>query len=273
LYAEVPEKGFMPSTGVLHVWEPPDHVRVDTAVEQGTEIGVHYDPMLAKIIAHAEDRETAVRKLEYALRKFVAQGVETNREYLIELLGGKQEPPDDALFASVVADYIERSGQARRTILPSIPIGYRNNPYPRPAMKFEIAGREYSAHARSGGQRYEIHRNGDEYYVRSALVQRTVRRLPRYPNAAGKALHETANSPMPGLVLRVLVSAGQQVQPGDPLVVLEAMKMEQTIKTSIQGEVRAVLVKCGDIVAPGQMLVEIVAGGKDEHARGTAAND
>ena len=273
LYAEVPENGFVPSSGVLHVWDPPDGVRVDTAVEQGTEIGVHYDPMLAKIIAHAEDRESAIRKLVYALRRFVAQGVETNREYLTELLAGKQEPVDDALLASVVADYIERCEHAQRSILPAIPVGYRNNPYPRPAMKFEIAGREYSAHAQSGSQRYEIHQNGDEYYVRSALVQRTVRRLPRYPSAAGKALHETANSPMPGLVLRILVSVGQHVQPGEPLVVLEAMKMEQTIKTSIQGEVRAVLVKCGDIVAPGQMLVEIEAGGKDEHARGTGANN
>jgi len=274
LYAEVPDQGFVPSTGFLHVWEPPDNVRVETAVERGTEIGVHYDPLLAKIIAHAVDRETAVRKLVYALRRFVAQGVETNREYLIELLAGKQAPTDDALVATAVADYIERCDQARRTILPSIPIGYRNNPYPRPPMKFEIAGLEYAAHAQSGEQRYEIHQNGDEYYVRSALVQRTVRRLPRYPSAAGKALHETANSPMPGLVLRILVTQGQQVQPGDPLVVLEAMKMEQTIKTSIQGEVRAVLVKCGDIVAPGQMLVEIEAGGKDdEHARCTAASD
>ncbi len=273
LYAEAPENGFVPSTGILHVWEPPADVRVDTAVEQGTEIGVHYDPLLAKIIAHAEDRETAVRKLVYALRRFVAQGVETNREYLIELLAGKQEPKDDALFASAVADYIERSEHARRKILPTIPIGYRNNRYPRPPIKLEIAGREYSAHAQSGEQRFEIHQNSDEYYVRSALVQRTVRRLPRYPSASGKSLHESANSPMPGLILRILVTEGQHVQPGDPLVVLEAMKMEQTIKTSIQGEVRAVLVKCGDIVAPGQMLVEIEAGGKDEHARGTAAND
>ncbi len=79
---------------------------------------------------------------------------------------------------------------------------------------------------------------------------------------------------MPGQVLRILVTEGQQVQPGDPLLVLEAMKMEQTIKTSIRGEVRAVLVKCGDVVAPGQMLVEIEAEGKDDgHARGTAAND
>ena len=274
LYAEVPENDFVPSTGSLHVWEPPENVRVDTAVEQGTEIGVHYDPLLAKIIAHAPDRETAVRKLVHALKRFVAQGVETNREYLIELLAGKQPAPDDALLAKVVADYIERSEHARRTILPSIPIGYRNNPYPRPPMKFEIAGREYSAQADGVPCGFQVHQNGDEYYVRSALLQRTVRRLPRYPRASSGALHETANSPMPGQVLRILVTEGQQVQPGDPLLVLEAMKMEQTIKTSIRGEVRAVLVKCGDVVAPGQMLVEIEAEGKDDgHARGTAAND
>ena len=64
---------------------------------------------------------------------------------------------------------------------------------------------------------------------------------------------------MPGQVLRILVSVGQQVKTGDPLVVLEAMKMEQTIRTTINGRVQSVLVKPGQVVAPGQMLVEIGA--------------
>jgi biotin carboxyl carrier protein len=64
---------------------------------------------------------------------------------------------------------------------------------------------------------------------------------------------------MPGKVLRILVSAGQQVSLGDPLVVLEAMKMEQTIRTTINGVVSAILVEPGQVIAPAQMLVEISA--------------
>ena len=64
---------------------------------------------------------------------------------------------------------------------------------------------------------------------------------------------------MPGQVLKVLVSNGQQVSAGDPLVILEAMKMEQTLRASTDGVVETVLVKQGDVVAPGDRLVEIAA--------------
>jgi biotin carboxyl carrier protein len=64
---------------------------------------------------------------------------------------------------------------------------------------------------------------------------------------------------MPGQVLRVLVAEGQQVKSGDSLVVLEAMKMEQTIRTTIDGVVKSILVVTGQVVAPGQMLVQIGA--------------
>jgi propionyl-CoA carboxylase alpha chain len=236
---------------------------VDTAVEQGTEIGLHYDPLLAKIIAHADDRPTAVRKLVHVLREFAAQGVTTNREYLIEKLGlPTSASPSDEFIASVICNHIERTEHAQRKILPSIPIGYRNNPYPRPPMKLEIGGQEYAVDAREpiiDGVRhnFQIEHHGGHYYIRSPYIQRTVRRLPRYPRAAGAMERETANSPMPGQVLRILVQEGRHVRPGEPLVVLEAMKMEQTIKTTIRGVVKAVLVKVGDVVAPGQMLVEI----------------
>src|SRR5262249_48926091 len=100
---------------------------------------------------------------------------------------------------------------------------------------------------------------GQAYYIRSSLGQRTVVRLPRYPRRAGAGEHQTANSPMPGQVLRVLVTQGQHVKAGDALVALEAMKMEQTIKATMDGVVGAILVKPGDVVAPGQKLVEIEA--------------
>lgn len=79
---------------------------------------------------------------------------------------------------------------------------------------------------------------------------------------------------MPGLVLRVLATVGQAVRAGEPLVVLEAMKMEQTIKTAIEGRVSAIRVKPGDVVSPGQTLVEIDAvEGADGHASGQAGGN
>jgi biotin carboxyl carrier protein len=78
---------------------------------------------------------------------------------------------------------------------------------------------------------------------------------------------------MPGQVLRVLVAEGQPVKPGDPLVALEAMKMEQTIKAATGGIVKAILVKPGEMVAPGQMLVEIQSTeDAHEHADSSTAN-
>jgi propionyl-CoA carboxylase alpha chain len=299
LYAEDPGNNFLPSTGTLHVWRPSlgiTGLRVDPGVEEGTEIGVHYDPLLAKIVAHAADRETAINKLVFALRNLAAQGVTTNRDFLIEVLEHKdfravhahtdfQLPPrdyddsektKDAICAAVVGAYIEHTEHAQGRILPSIPVRFRNNPYPRPALKLSIRGREIESRGTKPGveilrveaevvealvdnvrQRFQVRRHGDHYFVHSSLFQRTVTRLPRYPRRAGSGTQEAANSPMPGQVLRILVTEGQSVKAGDALIALEAMKMEQTIKANMDGVVKAILVKSGQIVAPGQMLVEI----------------
>ena len=158
-------------------------------------------------------------------------------------------------------------------------------------MKFAVGEREYHVADSRGtidtlsvgedhvdaliqGMRYrfDIRQHGADYYVRSTLGQRTVTRLPRFPERAASEKHQSANSPMPGQVLRILVAEGQSVELGDGLIVLEAMKMEQTIKATIQGVVRAVLVKPAQVVAPGQMLVEIEAvEDANEHASSTAA--
>jgi propionyl-CoA carboxylase alpha chain len=314
LYAEDPANGFLPSTGVLHVWQLPEtstSLRVDTGVEERSEIGVYYDPLLAKIIAHAGDRESAIRKLVRALRNFAAQGPQTNREYLIHLLESEEfrtgcahtgfqlqasVPLDEAdaldrVFCSVARAYIERTEQSSRSILPSLPPRFRNNPTAAPAMKFSIGNREYAIDSSTctvevlassqdhvdalvNGVRYRFHirQHAADYYVRSSLGQRHIRHLPRFPERTAAGQHQSANSPMPGQVLRILVTEGQKVNPGDALVVLEAMKMEQTIKATIQGVVRAVLVKPAETVAPGQMLVEIESvEDANEHANSSAA--
>lgn len=327
LYAEDPANDFLPSTGTVHVWQPPAAsagLRIDSGVEEGTEIGVYYDPLLAKVIAHADDRQSAIRKLSHALRNFAAQGLQTNREFLIAVLESEEfqtgrahtgfrlpvssgaDEKLDRMFCSVTHAFIENSEQARRSILPSIPPRFRNNPTAAPAMRFAIGKAEYQiaadnsaieavsvgaehvdavvvhsqardsqvVDARTRGVRYRfmIRQHGADYYVRSSLGQRSVKRLPRFPEKTAREKHQSANSPMPGQVLRILVAEGQQVKPGDALIVLEAMKMEQTVKATIQGVVRAVLVKPADVVAPGQKLVEIEAvEDANEHTSSSAA--
>ena len=86
LYAENPAKKFLPSTGHLHCFSIPGDIRVDTGVRRGDEVSPHYDPMLAKIIAHGENRMAAIAKLVHALQGAAVAGVEHNLGYLIGVL-------------------------------------------------------------------------------------------------------------------------------------------------------------------------------------------
>jgi len=88
LYAEAPHQGFLPQSGILSVWQPPQGagIRVDHGLAPGQEITPFYDPMIAKIIAHGANREEARRRLIRALETTVALGIETNRGFLLELL-------------------------------------------------------------------------------------------------------------------------------------------------------------------------------------------
>jgi propionyl-CoA carboxylase alpha chain len=267
LYAEDPANDFLPSAGTIEVWRPPPGVRVDSGIEEGAEIGVDYDPLLAKLISVGADREEAVRKLAAALRATVVLGIDTNREYLIEQLGGDRTASQAEIFrcSAVVYSDVMRGPLA----------GYRNNPY-RDARVRRVAPNRYliDGHAvhvvRAAPGRIdlvidgvlrscEIKETPACVYVWSAEGACTLKREVRFPRARPASERETANSPMPGRVLRILVEAGQSVKMGDAIVVLEAMKMEQTIRTTINGVVQAVLVKPGQVVAPGQMLVEISA--------------
>ena len=296
LYAEDPANNFVPSTGTIRVWRPPAHVRVDTAIEEGAEVGINYDPLLAKIISHGEDREAALRKLVHALRSTSILGIQTNRDYLIQILESDEfrEGRAHTGFLPVPrAIDVDRASIAAAVLfldkspLQGIPSNYRNNPYRDPSIKLSISNREITVSwnensvdicgARICARRvranantitlifdgitrtYDIRQAGDKIFASSAAGSLEITRLPRYPRPVVATQRESANSPMPGRVLRVLVREGQQVKTGDSLVVLEAMKMEQTVRTTMDGVVKSILVVTGQAVAPGQMLVQISA--------------
>ena len=176
--------------------------------------------------------------------------------------------------------------QMRKPFLRGVPPNYRNNPYRDPAVKLTVNGHEHTVTWRRLGQQryrvnggeveivsvssdaiallidgiqrtYDIKSAGETTFVWSQQQSSAIRKLPRYPRKLSAGGREAANSPMPGKVLRVVIEKGQTVSIGDALVVLEAMKMEQTIRTTINGIVAAILVEPGQVVMPAQKLVEI----------------
>lgn len=146
IYAEDPDQGFLPQSGTLLDWHVEDELRVDSGVESGSEIGIHYDPMLAKLITHGEDREEATRKMIRALRSLSIQGIRNNREFLIRVLEHpayrrgeidthflqrhpvEAEPADPTTGAILAALWQHEQRSAKRAVLPQVPSGFRNNP-------------------------------------------------------------------------------------------------------------------------------------------------
>jgi 3-methylcrotonyl-CoA carboxylase alpha subunit len=324
LYAETPAADFLPSTGTMEQWSIPagiDGLRIDSGVESGSEITIFYDPMLAKVVAWAADRDAAIRKLGYGLRNLSARGVDTNRQFLVNILDHEElrSASYDANFvaahlqdlvapsagrqataaAAVVALHLIKTWQSRLEVLRGIPPAYRNNPFQDPVFKFTVRGSQVDiAYHHVAGDVYDVssgdwrvrarvlfyargasHTDGsirleldgvqstyqvsgshDRFCVHSRTLSEEVTRLPRFPERADSSDDMSANSPMPGQVIKVLVAEGQEVETGEPLVILEAMKMEQTVRAAVGGVVHAILVKAGDLVSPGEVLIQI--GGK-----------
>jgi acetyl/propionyl-CoA carboxylase alpha subunit len=274
LYAEDAANGFLPSTGKILAWRPPAGVRVESGIAVGSDIGIHYDPMLAKFIAHAPAREEAIRKLRHSLETTLIQGVITNREFLIAVLdhpdfrGGCVHTgfaipftPDrsgEPVARAALEAWLRARTVARRKILPTIPPGYRNNPFLAPPAGATILSCD-GAHVRveiDGAQHaFDISEDAGGYWIGNYVFPR----VSRYPQSESAGAGESASSPMPGQVLRILVEPGEKVRAGDPLVILEAMKMEQTVSAHADGIVDQILVTPRQVVAPGETLVHIRA--------------
>jgi propionyl-CoA carboxylase alpha chain len=166
LYAEDPERGFAPSTGVVHRFaiEPAPGLRVDAGVEDGSEVSVHYDPLLAKAIAWAETRAAAAAKLAGALSRARIHGPHTNRDLLVrilrhpEFLAGatdthflERHPPDllgaplldaagERLHALAAALALQAERRASAPVLSGLPSGWRNVPSQDQEQAFERRG-------------------------------------------------------------------------------------------------------------------------------------
>jgi propionyl-CoA carboxylase alpha chain len=326
LYAEDADNGYLPTTGRVLDWDFPEvaGLRVDAGVTAGTEVGIHYDPMLAKVIAHGATRRDAVALLRWALARASIAGVTTNRGHLHRVLGhpafvaGELDthfldhhgdalralPPDgDRLRAAAIAATLAGFSSRRPGPLAAVEPGWRNvgGSFGDQGVVFAIGERRVAVAYRNRGagrltvsvdgaasevqlvgatpvgdataedaradagiadvvfedgghrQRRRVVQDGLRWYVDGLVLVEE----PRFPDTAVAAVAGGLTAPMPGKVVKVLVEAGQAVAAGATLMVLEAMKMEHTVKAPADGVVGALHVAVGEQVDADQLLAVV----------------
>ena len=181
LYAEDPAAGFLPQSGKIIDWDlpPAEGLRVDSGVESGSEVGIHYDPMLAKIITYGESRPLALQRMRRALRSLSVQGVTTNREFLLRVLDhpayiagdidthfidrhlqdelGDGASEADVQRAAIAAALVDQQRRDReRVLVPDVPSGWRNNYHTPQSVDYAIG---------EGELRVDYRHLGDDRFV------------------------------------------------------------------------------------------------------------
>ncbi|RSN62661.1 acetyl/propionyl-CoA carboxylase subunit alpha [Amycolatopsis sp. WAC 04182] len=323
LYAEDPAAGWQPQSGTLHRFEIPaarrefevgPGVRLDSGFVSGQTVGVHYDPMLAKVIAYAPDRRSAARALAGALAGAEIHGVVTNRDLLVNVLRheaflagethtaffdrhgletlARPLATVDTVRISALAAALAEAAANRSTaqVQRRLPSGWRNVHSQGQRKRFRQGDDEievgYSlgrdglradgfegvelVSAESGAvvlevsgvrRKFAVARYGDTVYVDSPEGTVELGVVPRYTDPDAALAAGSLVAPMPGTVVRLAVEAGDTVKTGDPLLWLEAMKMEHRIAAPADGVVTELPVVVGQQVEVGTILAVV---GDDE---------
>jgi propionyl-CoA carboxylase alpha chain len=319
LYAEDPGAGWQPQSGPVHrfavpnvatrfaVGAAPQGIRLDSGVEDGSVVGIHYDPMLAKVISWAPARDAAAHLLATALARTELHGLVTNRDLLVRVLrhpaflagdtdtaffdrhglAALSAPLADArareLSALAGAIALSSAGNSEREGLRSVPYGWRNVPSGPLRIAFtDRAGAEHEVtyrYTRAGlesnvtgvalvsatpedvelddagvRRRFTVRRYGEEVEVDSPLgpVHLTLR--PRFTDPSEQVAPGSLLAPMPGAVVRLAVAVGDTVKTGEPVLWLEAMKMQHRINAPADGTVTELPVSAGQQVEVGAVL-------------------
>jgi acetyl-CoA/propionyl-CoA carboxylase biotin carboxyl carrier protein len=285
LYAEDAEHGFLPATGRIEAlrWPSGEGIRVDAGIDEGSEIGDRFDPMLAKLIAWGPDRAAALDRLSDALDRTLVLGVITNLRFLRWLVrqpvvrGGQVRtdtlnriwPPDD--WAERTAIPAEAWSTAA-TVLVDRDAGdpwaggWRLNA--APTIRVEADGVTRTAAPSMVPSPIGWVLTGDTVHL--DIDGRSVAFRPAPPPDVERAARAAAAqhplgelgptevpAPMPGAVVSVYMALGDTVEAGDPIVTLEAMKMEHVVRAPIPGRVVELVVRPGQQVARGQVLAVI----------------
>ncbi|TXS30232.1 acety-l/propionyl-CoA carboxylase subunit alpha [Streptomyces sp. ms191] len=310
LYAEDPSRGWAPQTGVLHTLEFPDgpagagfpgvvtgsRLRVDSGYASGDAVGVHYDPMLAKVVVHAPTRAEAARRLADVLSRARIHGPVTNRDLLVASLRHPAFLDADRLDTGFYERHLDEltgplPGEAQAAVAAALAEAsarggrfggaWRN-------VASQDQSRTYGDHevryrpTRGGGYEvlapegvrvvtavpgrvrlevdgvvrdFEVSRYGDTVHVGPHRL--TVR--PRFPDPTAQREPGSLLAPMPGTVVRVAegLAVGDTVTAGQPLLWLEAMKMEHRVIAPASGTLTALHAVPGRQVEVGALLAVV----------------
>ncbi len=241
--AEDPAGGkFLPSPGPIESLKTPSGfgVRFDTGYESGDEISQYYDNLVGKLIVWGRDRDTAIARTITALREMRVSGVATTIPADIAIL----EHPD---FAAVehstkwVEQTLDLSGVSAA---PAAPPEGESEPLVERTTTIEVNGR-----------RFAVRMWVPETVGVAAAAPKRAKRAGGGSSSGGGSGQVTV--PMQGTIVKVLVEVGQSVEAGQPVVVLEAMKMENQISADVSGTIAEVKVSAGDTVGGGDTVVVI----------------
>ncbi|MFJ3977973.1 biotin carboxylase N-terminal domain-containing protein [Streptomyces sp. NPDC090021] len=301
LYAEDPAQDWRPQTGVLHTLDIPGPVRIDTGFTGGDTVGIHYDPLLAKVVAHAPTRAEAVRALAHALAGARIHGLTTNRELLVgslrhpDFTAGQLDtgfydrhlttltkaapdagtaalaaalaeaaPAPDASLAARLGGWrnLRSQPQTRRYTTAGTEYEVQYHPVDHPGVRVLSAERHLVTLEVDGIRRmFHVKRNSNstEVYVDSPLGAHTLTPVPRFPDPQDRTEPGSLLAPMPGTVVRVAegLTPGTAVTAGQPLLWLEAMKMEHRILAPASGTLTALHAVTGQQVEFGALLAVV----------------
>ncbi len=322
VYAEDPARNFLPSTGRLVYYRPPeeeDGVRVDTGVFEGGEVSMFYDPMIAKLITYGATRDEAIARMRRALDRFVIRGVTSNMPFLSALMVhdgfvsgdmstntigedfpdgyASSEAPIRSLqtmigvIASVARRYHDRAatieGQlpGHGRVVPAewvIVIDGEQHPVSvvpvegghdvswegsllEVRSEWQVGRHLFSGTINGETVAVQLGRHGQVYNVSFDGVSRGVRVLkPRdaelmqyIPEREPPDTSKQVLAPMPGLLLSVAVAEGDEVKAGEELAVLEAMKMENTLRAERNGTIAKIHFEPGASLEVDQVIMEL----------------
>jgi acetyl-CoA/propionyl-CoA carboxylase biotin carboxyl carrier protein len=235
--AEDPYNNFLPSPGQVVEWQEPagPGVRVDSWVRPGTTLSQYYDNLLAKLVVWGPDRATAINRGRRALEEFKVRGVASTIPAHLAVLAH----PD-----------FNNATHHTRWMEDTVVVNNADPaPSPFPQGDEEVERRDITVEI--GGRRFSV-----TYWAPEAGTGAAVRRRPPRLSNAGSAPASDGMviAPMQGTIVKVHVAAGARVREGDPICVLEAMKMENEVKAPNSGEVVDLRVQPGDTVTPGQVI-------------------
>ncbi|MDH3540175.1 MAG: biotin/lipoyl-binding protein [Acidimicrobiia bacterium] len=239
--AEDPGHDFRPSPGRITEYREPGGfgVRVDSSVEAGSTISPYYDNLAAKLIVWAPTRELAIDKAIRAVGDFKIKGIPTTLAAHARLLDHElfRRGEHYTKFVEDLVDFADVAGDGG------------------PALPEEEATTLRQATVEVGGRRYDVKLWFPEGQLTGTAPRRRPPRLER-----GKAAGDDGGmitAPMQGTIVKVSVKAGDQVKEGDTICILEAMKMENEVKTPVDGEVIDLRIQAGDSVSNGSVLAVV----------------